>query len=101
MLPYFEHGDWHKELQFAYSWNGPQNKPVTQRPLDVVINPLVSQRISEAGFPVSHYVGVAGIGKDAGELKPNDENAGMFGFSPPPGPRKSRRGPAIRSPFSE
>ena len=32
MLPYFEHGDWHKELQFAYSWNGPQNKPVTQRP---------------------------------------------------------------------
>jgi hypothetical protein len=81
MLPYFEHGDWHKELQFAYSWNGPQNKPVTQRPLEAVINPLVPQRITEAGFPVSHYVGVAGIGKDAGDLKPNDENAGMFGFS--------------------
>ena len=81
MLPYFEHPDWHKELQFAYSWNGPQNKPVTQHPLEAVINPLVPRRISESGFPVSHYVGVAGIGKNAGDLKPDDENAGMFGFS--------------------
>ena len=37
-------------------------------------------------------MGVAGIGKDAGDLKPNDENAGMFGFSRTARPRDIAKG---------
>lgn len=80
MLPYFGRGDWHKQLEFGYPWNGPQNKPVTRRPLDEVVNPSLGPRRTEAGFPTTHYVGVAGIGPDAAGLKPDDPRAGVFGF---------------------
>jgi len=81
MLPYFGHRDWHRELDFGYSWNSPQNRPVTSRRLDAVVNPALGPRSTEAGFPVTHYVGVAGVGTDAGDLKPGDPRAGVFGHN--------------------
>ncbi len=81
MLPYYGHPDWHRELSFGYSWNGSQNRPVTQRRLDEVINPALGPGATEAGFPVTHYVGVAGVGPDAGELGPGHPRAGVFGFN--------------------
>lgn len=84
MLPYFEHRDWHRELQFGYSWNSSQNRPVTQRRLDAVVNPALGPASTEAGFPVTHYVGVAGVGANAADLKPGDARAGLFGYSRTP-----------------
>jgi hypothetical protein len=81
MLPYFEHRDWWRELQFGYSWNSAQNRPVTQRRLEAVVNPTLGPAATEAGFPVTHYVGVAGVGADAAELKPGEPRAGLFGYS--------------------
>lgn len=81
MLPYFGHRDWHRELDFGYSWNSPQNRPVTSRRLDAVVNPALGPKSTEAGFPVTHYVGVAGVGAGAGDLKPNDPRAGVFGHN--------------------
>jgi len=81
MLPYLGHRDWYPDLQPAYPWNGPQNRPVTQRRLDAVVNPGLGQGKTEAGFPVTHYVGVAGLGADAGQLPADDPRAGVFGFS--------------------
>ncbi len=80
-LPYLDHRDWRKELDPAYSWNSPQNRSVAQRPLDAVINPLLAERTTDAGFPVTHYVGVAGVGADAGDLPADDPRAGVFGFA--------------------
>jgi len=80
MLPYLGHGDWHRQLQLGYSWNSPQNRPVTQRPLPQVINPALGPEDSAAGFPVTHYVGIAGIGAGAGRLKASDPRAGVFGY---------------------
>jgi len=80
MLPYYGHRDWHRELDFGYSWNSPQNRPVTRRRLDFVVNPALGPSSTEAGFPVTHYVGVAGVGADAGTLEPGDPRAGVFGF---------------------
>jgi hypothetical protein len=80
MLPYFGRGDWHKQLEFGYPWNGPQNKPVTKRPLEEVVNPSLGPGRTEAGFPTTHYVGVAGVGPDAAQLKATDPRAGVFGF---------------------
>lgn len=81
LLPYYDHRDWHDELQFGYSWNSPQNRPVTRRVLEHVINPALGAGTTEAGFPVTHYVGMAGVGADAAELKPGDPRAGVFGYN--------------------
>ena len=81
LLPYMEHRDWHRELQFGYSWNSPQNRPVAMRPLETMLNPAVESTRTAAGFPVTHYVGVAGVGADAGELKADDPRAGVFGYN--------------------
>jgi len=80
MLPYYGHPDWHGQLEFGYPWNGPQNRDVTRQSLPEVVNPLLGPAKTDAGFPVTHYVGVAGIGADAGRLKASDPRAGIFGF---------------------
>ena len=80
MLPYYGLGDWHRRLQFGYSWNSSQNRPITARPLEPVLNPALGPSKTEAGFPVTHYVGVAGVGSDAGSLPRDDCRAGVFGF---------------------
>ena len=80
MLPYYARGDWHRQLEFGYSWNNPQNRSVTRQPLPEVVNPTLGPAKTEAGFPVTHYVGVAGVGPDAGRLKAADPRAGVFGY---------------------
>jgi hypothetical protein len=81
ILPYLGQEDWHRELHFGYPWNGSQNRPVTRRRLDSVVNPALGPSKTEAGFPVTHYVGVAGVGPDAGSLKPGHFRAGVFGYN--------------------
>jgi hypothetical protein len=85
MLPYLGHEPWAEDLNRNYSWDSPKNQPVTTRTLDAVQNPAVSVRATASGFPVTHYVGVAGIGPDAADLPRDDPRAGIFGY------RESRR----------
>lgn len=80
MLPYYGQREWHRELNFRRPWNDPQNRPVTRRPLDVVVNPLLGSGQTEGGYPTTHYVGVAGVGADAAELDVEDPRAGVFGY---------------------
>jgi hypothetical protein len=80
MLPYLGHADWHRKLQSGDSWNGTQNRPVTHQVLPEVINPVLGPDQTPAGFGVTHYVGVAGVGADAGNLKIDDPRAGVFGY---------------------
>ena len=81
LLPYSGRLDWHRELQFGYPWNAPQNRPVTQRPLESVVNPALGFSRTESGFPVTHYVGVAGVGPDAASLNRDDARSGVFGYA--------------------
>lgn len=81
MLPHLGRDDWHTQLEFGYSWNSPQNRPVTARRLPEVTNPALGPSVSDSGFPVTHYVGVAGVGPDAARLPAGDPRAGVFGFS--------------------
>ena len=80
MLPYLDHSDWHRQLEFGYPWNGPQNREIARQELPEVVNPAVGPQQSEAGYPATHYVGLAGVGPDAGQLPPNDPRAGVFGY---------------------
>ena len=77
LLPYLGHADWHVEP--GYDWNNAHNQPVTKQPLSEVINPAFGPAKTPSGYPVTHYVGVAGVGEDAAQLPPNDAQAGMFG----------------------
>ncbi len=79
-LPYLGHRDWHSQLEFGYDWNSPRNRMITRRPLEEAINPALGPAETEAGFPVTHYVGVAGVGEGAGKLPADDPRAGVFGF---------------------
>ena len=78
ILPYLGRADWHVEP--AYNWNSPKNQPVTKRPLAEVVNPAFGPATSSSGYPVTHYVGVAGVGKDAAQLPADDAQAGVFGY---------------------
>ena len=80
MLPYYGHAEDHRQLNFGYSWNDPRNRAATQQPLPQVVNPALGPSRTPAGFPVTHYVGVSGIGANAGELKADDPRAGVFGY---------------------
>ncbi len=80
MLPYLGHADWQHELQTGYAWNSAKNRTVTSRALPEVVNPALGPQTTEADFPVTHYVGVAGVGPDAGRLPEDDPRAGVFGY---------------------
>jgi hypothetical protein len=92
LLPYYDHRDWHRELQFSLSWNSKENQSVARRPLEMVVNPALGPATTEAGFPVTHYVGLAGLGADAGKLKPGDPRAGVFGFGRVTRPQEIAKG---------
>ncbi|MBN1910765.1 MAG: DUF1559 domain-containing protein [Pirellulales bacterium] len=92
LLPYLEHEDWYKEIQIGYSWDDQHNRSVTRRPLPQVINPALAERETPDGYPVTHYVGVAGVGPDAATLSTSNPRAGVFGYGRTFGPREIRDG---------
>lgn len=80
MLPYYGHLDWHRELNFGRPWNDTANRGVTRLPLEFVVNPALGISADAGGFPVTHYVGVSGLGLGSGQLDATDPKAGVFGF---------------------
>lgn len=81
LLPYFGQAEWHRQLEFGYAWNAPQNRAIAKRTLEPMINPQLGASTTDAGYPVTHYVGVAGVGEDAGTLPATDPRAGAFGYA--------------------
>jgi hypothetical protein len=77
LLPYLGHADWHVDP--GYDWDDPHNQ-ATNRPLAQVINPAYDPSKSPTGYPVTNYVGVAGVGEDAAHLPADAARAGMFGY---------------------
>ena len=89
LLAFYGHEDWQKSLKFARSWQDAENQPITRQPLAAAINPVFSETTTPEGYPVSHYVGISGVGADAVDLPPEDKRAGVFGNQP-------RRAEAVR-----
>jgi hypothetical protein len=78
ILPYLGHADWH--LESGYGWDDPHNAQFVNRPLPAVVNPVFGPRLSPSGYPVTQYVGVAGVGSDAAQLPADHPRAGVFGY---------------------
>mgnify|MGYP002622980843 CR=1 FL=1 len=81
LLPYYEpQAGWKDELSFSRPWNVAPNDAVARRHLPAVINPAIGLEHTADGYPVTHYVGVAGLGADAGSMPAGHGRAGVFGF---------------------
>ncbi len=81
ILPQMGHADWRSRLEPGLAWNSPHNKPIAARELPEAVNPLLGPGVTAAGFPVTHYVGLAGVGDDAALLPKDSPRAGMFGYN--------------------
>ncbi len=79
LLAYYDRPAWQKQLNFRRSWKDRKNQPITRQTLDLVINPLLERKQTDDGYPVTHYVGLSGVGPDAGMLPANHPRAGLFG----------------------
>ena len=101
MLPYFGHPDWHRSWSSATRGTGRRTERSPAARCREVVNPALGPAATEAGFPVTHYVGVAGVGPDAGELPADDPRAGRVRLRPHHSAgRHRRRRLATRSPCS-
>ncbi|MBN2217096.1 MAG: hypothetical protein JW719_06950 [Pirellulales bacterium] len=92
LLPYYGRRDWHEQLGFGFPWDASKNEPIAKRILPEVVNPLLGPATTRDGFPVTHYVGSAGLGADAPRLPANDPRAGLFGFGRTTQPSQIRDG---------
>ncbi len=96
ILPYIGHPDWHVES--GYDWNNAHNQPFTKRPLPEVVNPVFGPAASPEGYPVTHYVGVAGVGDDAAQLPADDPPRACLAMAGRRGWRTFLAAAPIRSP---
>ena len=63
------------------AWDSPANEPFVRRQVREYINPAISSRTGELGYPATHFVGVGGVGADAPELPANHPRAGVFAWN--------------------
>lgn len=63
-----------------HAWNDPLNDHFVRRSLPQFLNPAISQKASAARYPATHFVGIAGVGRNAAALPKSDLLAGMFGW---------------------
>jgi hypothetical protein len=62
-----------------HAWNDPLNDHFIRRSLPHFLNPAIAQKASPDRYPATHFVGIAGLGRDASRLPKTDPRAGMFG----------------------
>jgi hypothetical protein len=60
-------------------WRDHVNDRFVRRNVPLLQNPRVKTKAGGDGYPASHFVGVAGVGKDAPKLPVNHPRAGIFG----------------------
>jgi hypothetical protein len=63
-----------------HAWNDPLNDHFVRRSLPQYLNPAILQKASPDRYPATHFVGIAGVGRDVAGLPKSDPRAGMFGW---------------------
>jgi hypothetical protein len=80
LLPYLEEERLYKQLDTAQGWRAEENRPAARRMVKVFLCPANSYRVADGEPALTHYVGVAGVGRDAAALPAADPKAGFFGY---------------------
>lgn len=77
ILPFIDQAALYEQIDQKSGWKSESNADWTGFNLQVLMNPAEPNQAES----VTHYVGMAGIGEDAANLKVNDPGAGMFGYN--------------------
>ena len=80
LLPYLEQEDLHKQLDTADGWQAEANRPAVRQAVKTFLCPSNPNHAAPGEPALTHYVGVAGIGRDAAALPAEDPKAGFFGY---------------------
>ena len=81
LLPYFEQAALYDRIDMKKGWNDDANATFTQAKILVLQNPSVPSALTKAGYGTTHYLGIAGVGKDAPTLPVTHKRAGIFGIN--------------------
>src|SRR5437016_5647776 len=63
ILPYMEQAPVYNQLDRKKGWKDKVNEPVLQTRVQSYLNPGLPES-KQDGYPVTHYVGIGGLGKD-------------------------------------
>jgi type II secretory pathway pseudopilin PulG len=77
ILPFLDQSPLFDVIDQEQGWKDDDNADWTSREIPSLVNP----QVADAATGVTHYVGIAGIGKDAATLPVNDKKAGVFGYN--------------------
>jgi prepilin-type processing-associated H-X9-DG protein len=80
ILPFLDQAPLYNQIDFDEAWDGDANKELMKTRLQVLQNPGTELE-KEPKHGTTHYVGIAGIGKNAATLPITDKNAGVFGYN--------------------
>lgn len=79
LLPFLEYKPIYDLIDFKKAWDDPANKMAVDSPLALFINPSLGPQKAN-GFPVTEYVGMAGVGADGPMLPVTSPRAGVFAY---------------------
>ena len=68
------------KIDFEGGWEDKENEKHMKTNLRFLMNPGITQA-SKSKYGETHYVGIAGVGKDAPTLPKTSKRAGMFGYN--------------------
>jgi hypothetical protein len=80
LLPYLEQADLYNRFDETSGWASEHNRSASARPVKCFICPSQPMPGSSDAWPLSSYVGIAGVGADAASLPLKDARCGVFGY---------------------
>ncbi|MCA9114453.1 MAG: DUF1559 domain-containing protein [Planctomycetaceae bacterium] len=81
ILRYAELSGLDDEFDKQQAWNAGPNERPSKRVVGLYLHPGRSQSLTAAGYGVTSYVGLAGVGADSPTLPVDHKRAGMFGYT--------------------
>ncbi len=84
LLPFVEQAALYQKVDKEGGWKDKANRQVVETKIAVFENPGMKPqppKTTEVKFGATHYVGMAGIGKDAALLPITSNRAGVFGYN--------------------
>ncbi len=79
VLPFLDQGVLHQQIDFEKGWEDDANKKWMKTVISTFQSPA-QPPAANVDYGTTHYVGVAGLGKDAATLPLADKKVGVFGY---------------------
>jgi len=80
ILPYIEQAPLYNNIDFKKGWKDDANAKFLKTPISVYQNPQVAVK-KKPEYGATHYVGIAGVGKNSLTTTKLDKKVGIFGYN--------------------